>query len=53
VAGKKKLKRWTLLDVRLDTVSEVKKYAKNNGLTLSTALSQLIDNGIKKEQHNG
>lgn len=39
--------RWTVLDIDEDTISLIKKYAKDNGYTTAKALSVLVKKGVE------
>lgn len=47
----KKLKRWTVLNMRLDTVKDIKRYSSKNGLTIAATVSRLISKGIEVEDN--
>lgn len=49
--GIKKLKRWTVLNMRLDTVKDIKRYSSKNGLTIAATVSRLISKGIEVEDN--
>lgn len=49
--GIKKLKRWTVLNMKLETVKDIKKYSSKHGMTTSAAISKLIKEGIEVEKH--
>jgi hypothetical protein len=50
--GIKKLKRWTILSIKIDTVKSVRGYAKKHGLSTSRSLSELVESGLKQGEKN-
>lgn len=45
------LKRWTVIDVPVSSVEEVKNYADTEGITVGRALTEIIDRGTMHTKH--